>query len=208
MSKGIVLIGGGGHCKSVLDIILNNKDYDRIVITDYDLPKDTEVMGVKVVGNDDLLPDLIKSGYEYAFITVGSIKSTLLRRKLYNTALEIGYRIPIIVDSSAVISSFASVQQGAFIGKNAVVNSEANIGDCAIINSGAIVEHECSVGNFSHVSVGAKLCGNVSIGNDTFIGAGTTIIQGISVGDGTIIGAGSVVLSNVENNLIKYGIVK
>lgn len=208
MSKGIVLIGGGGHCKSVLDTIFNNRDYDRIAITDYELPKDTDVMGVKVVGNDDLLSDLIKNGYEYAFITVGSIKSTSLRRKLYCNAIEIGYKIPTIVDSSAVVSSFASLQQGVFIGKNTVINAGASIGECAIINSGAIVEHECSVGNFSHVSVGAKLCGNVSIGNDTFIGAGATVIQGVSVGDCTLIGAGSVVLSSVENDTIKYGIVK
>lgn len=208
MSKKIVLIGGGGHCKSVLDTLLRNKEYDEIVITDHDITAGTKIFGCDVVGNDDLLPGLLQNGFTDAFITVGSIKSTALRRKLYSMACDIGFNIVNVIDDSAVVSEYCKLGKGIFIGKIAVINADAIIGDCAIINMGAIVEHECHVGDFSHVSVGTKMCGNVSVGNDSMIGAGTTVIQGITIGSRVVIGAGSTVIRSVEDDSVRYGLVK
>ena len=208
MSKKIVLIGGGGHCKSVLDTLLRNKEYDEIIITDYDITAGTKICGCEVIGNDDLLPKLLENGFLDAFITVGSIKSTALRRRLFNLACQIGFNIVNIIDRSAVISEYSKFGKGVFVGKYSVINADAQIGNCAIINTGAIVEHECSIGDFAHVSVGSKLCGNVTIENDSFIGAGSTVIQGITVGKDSIIGAGSIVIKNVEEGSVRYGVVK
>lgn len=208
MSKKIVLIGGGGHCKSVLDSLLSCHLYDEIVITDYEIPAGRTILGCKVVGNDDILPSLFQKGYTDAFITVGSIKSTAVRRKLHALVTEIGFTIVNVIDSSAVVSEHCKLGTGIFIGKNAVVNADAEIGDCAIINTGAIIEHECRVGSFSHISVGAKLCGNVSVGSDSLVGAGSTVIQGLQIGDHAIIGAGSVVIKNVDGNSVHYGVIK
>ena len=208
MSRKIVLIGGGGHCKSVLDSLLKKNEYDEIVITDHDIPAGSEIFGCKVVGNDDILSQLLKEGFTDAFITVGSIKSTALRRKLYKLAVDIGFNIVNVIDSSAVVSDHCRLGYGIFIGKNVVINADAQIGDCAIINTGAIIEHECTVGDFTHISVGAKLCGNVCVGEDSLVGAGTTVIQGVHIGSNVIIGAGSTVINDVEENSVKYGLVK
>ncbi len=208
MSKKIVLIGGGGHCKSVLDTLLRNNEYNEIVITDHDTPVGTEIFGCRVLGTDDVLPVLLDKGYVDAFITVGSIKSTALRRKLYVMACDIGFNIVNVIDASAVVSDHCNLGKGIFVGKNAVVNADAEIGDCAIINTGAIVEHECKVGEFSHISVGTKLCGNVCVGDDSLIGAGSIIIQGIKIGSNVIVGAGSTVIRNIEYNSIRYGLIK
>lgn len=204
----LVLIGGGGHCKSVLDSALAMNQFDEIVITDSHLPKESKVMGCRVAGPDEQLQDLIGQGFEYACITVGSIKTAALRKKLAEMASDMGFRFPVICDPTACISQFARIGEGSFIGKNAVVNAEANIGRHCIINSGAILEHECSVGSYSHVSVGAVLCGNSHIGSGSFIGAGSTVIQGLSIGKRVMIGANSTVLSNVEDNIKCHGIVR
>ena len=208
MDRKIVLIGGGGHCKSVLDCLLRTGIYDEIVLTDPDIPAGSVIMGCRAAGNDDMLPELFRQGFSDAFITVGSIQSTKLRRILFRKAQEIGFRLPNIVDPSAAVSEFAELGQGIFIGKQAVVNAEAVIGDAAIINSAAVIEHECRVGSFTHVSVNAALCGNVSVGDDSFIGAGAVIIQGIRIGDGAVIGAGSTVICDVADGVTRAGLVK
>ena len=208
MERKIVLIGGGGHCKSVLDSLLRNKEYDEIVITDNDIPVGTMIMGCRVAGNDDVLPELLRSGFTDAFITVGSIKSSRLRRILFEKALALGFNMVSIADSSAVVSDHATIGKGVFIGKNAVVNAHAEIGDAAIINTASVIEHECKVGSFVHISVGTKLCGNVTVGDDTFVGAGSVVIQGTVIGSNVVIGAGSTVLANVEDESLKYGVVK
>lgn len=204
----LVLIGGGGHCKSVLDSALAMNQFDEIVITDARLPKESKVMGCRVAGTDEQLQDLIEQGFEYACITVGSIEAAELRKNLADMASDIGFRFPVICDPTACVSPSARIGDGSFIGKNAVLNAEVNVGQHCIINTGAILEHECSAGNYSHISVGAILCGNSHIGIGSFIGAGSTVIQGCSIGNHAIIGANSTVLSNVEDNMKYYGIVK
>lgn len=203
----LVLMGGGGHCKSVLDTALRTGLFDEIVITDYNMPAGTKILNCAVIGNDCMLPELFMEGFRYAFVTVGNIKSTAIRHKLYDMARKQGFLFPNIIDPSSQVSPFARLGRGNFIGKNVVVNADVLIEDMAIINTGAIVEHECRIGSFTHVSVGTTLCGNVTIGHDSFIGAGSTVIQGTVIGSNTLIGAGSLVLRDVPDQMTKKGLI-
>lgn len=205
MGNKLVLIGGGGHCKSVLDTALRMDVFEEIVITDQNIALGTEILGIKVAGTDDVLATLHLKGFEYAFIAVGSITSTTLRRKLVEKAEKIGFYFSTIIDPSAVISESASIGEGTFIGKNSIINVNAKIGLHCIVNSGVIIEHECRVCDCSHISVGSILCGDVEVGMDSFIGAGSTVIQGVKVGSHSVIGAGSVVMKDIPDNVKAYG---
>lgn len=201
----LVLIGGGGHCKSVLDAAKRMNTFDEIVITDPVIASGTEILGCRVAGTDDELPRLQSEGFDHAFITVGSIESTALRRKLVDKAEKLGFKFATIIDPSANVSEYAYIGAGALIGKNAVVNADAVIGVHCILNTGSIIEHECKIGDFTHVSVGSIVCGNVEIGEDSFIGAGSTVIQGVKIGSHSIIGSGSIVVKNIRLNVKAYG---
>ena len=201
--KNILLIGGGGHCASVADVLFRTNEYDKIGIVDIE-DQDLLFGIIPVVGTDDDLSQLRKD-YDYAFITVGSIGDTSLRERLLNNVLTLGFSIPNIVDPSAVISEYTTLASGIFIGKNAVVNSRVDIGEGVIVNTGAIVEHDCKIGPFSHIATGATLCGGVEVGKSTHIGAGSVVKQYLSIGDNCIIGMGSVVINNIENGLTVVG---
>lgn len=198
----LVLIGGGGHCRSVLDTARRMDVFEEIVITDCSIPVGTEFMGCRVVGTDELLPRLFQDGFRMAFISVGSIKSTNQRKVICQRAKKAGFQFANVIDPSALVSDYAVVGTGIYVGKRAVINAGAYIQDMAIINTGAIIEHECHVGNYSHVAVGAVVCGGSDIGDSVFIGANATVVQGIKVGMNSIIGAGCVVLKNVMPNSI------
>ncbi|BEP30349.1 acetyltransferase [Helicovermis profundi] len=205
MSKKILLIGGGGHCKSVLDSLLELKEYSEIGVVDKIENVGKSVMGVPVVGCDDDLTNLYRAGFRYAFVTVGSIGDPILRIKLYNLLCEIGYDIPIIIDKSAKVSVHTVIEQGVFIGKQTVINTGALIKKGAIINSGAIVEHDCQIGIFSHIAPGVVLGGEVFVGENSHVGLNSTVKQGIHIGTHSIIGMGSVVLKNIDNYMMAYG---
>ena len=177
----LVLIGGGGHCKSVLDAALRVGAFQEIVILDPGLPVGSEMMGCAVYGGDDKMVELKEKGFDHAFITVGCVGDTSLRRKLAERADTYGFNYPCIIDPSAVVSEFSKLEAGVFVGKNAVINAGAQIGNHAIINTGAIIEHNCHIGAFTHVAVGATVCGDCSIDEDVFIGAGATLIQGLMI---------------------------
>ena len=201
--KKILLLGGGGHCRSVLDCLISLGTYDEIGIVDYD--KSASALGVDVIGTDDDLPKLLKAGWTEAFITVGSIGATGLRRKLFTLVQNIGFRVPSIVAPSSTIARGTTIMDGVFIGKRAVVNTGCTIGKGAIINTGSIIEHDCSVGDFTHISPGSILCGQVTVGNDTHIGAGSVVRQEIRIGVCSLIGAGSVVVKDIPKGVTAYG---
>lgn len=217
-NRKIVLLGAGGHGKSVLDSLLSLSYYDSIGLiakkqetfalgNNKNITKDYNggLYGVPVVGDDNDLPQLYAQGYTHAFICVGSIGEVTLRRELYILLKQIGFQIPNIIDPTAVISPYATLGEGIFVGKNAVVNAEAKIGNCAIINTMSVIEHECCIGDFVHVAPGSILGGKVTIEADTHIGSGSVIKQGIQIGTNTMVGMGSVVLKDIGSGVTAYG---
>lgn len=202
MNKRLLLIGGGGHCHSVIDSVSALQIYDEIGIIDN---VNNPYLNIPVIGTDKDIPRLFKEGWSNAFITVGSVGNAKIRRRLYRIVKDIGLTVPTIIDLTAVIANGVAVGEGSFVGKRAVINAGSLIGACTIINTGAIIEHDCGIGAFSHISSGAILCGQVCVGHDSHIGAGTTVRQQIKIGNNSLVGAGSVVVKDISSNVKAYG---
>ncbi len=206
-NRKLLLIGGGGHCKSVIDTLLTSSEYKNIGI----IEKKNKYMAVSkiseipVIGYDDELEIFYKRGYTDAFITVGSIGNPVVRNVIYKRIKEIGFRVPNIIDKSSNISKGIHWGEGIFAGKNVVINAEVQLGNCVIINTGSIIEHECRIQDFVHVGPGSIICGNVRIDEETHIGAGSIVKQGVHIGAGAMIGMGSVVLKDISSYATAYG---
>lgn len=205
MSNKLLLVGGGGHCKSVLDSLLELNSFSDIGIIEKDNSDGHTVFNVPVIGCDDDLPELYQNGYHYAFVTVGSIGDAKLRIKIFNNLKKVGFEIPNIIDRTAVVSRFSCLGKGIYVGKKAVINAGSVIGNGSIINTGAIIEHDCNIGEFAHIASGTVLCGNVHIGANTHIGANSSIKQQLKIGSDSIIGMGSVVVKDMEKNIVAFG---
>lgn len=205
MSKRIVLIGGGGHAKSVIASLRKNSEWSIDGIIDNKKYSGQEIEGIKYIGTDEDLNMLYANGVTQAFVTVGSVGIPHLRLKLYEKLKEIGFEIPNIIDTTAIIDSSVKMGIGNFIGKGVIINTETIIGNNCIINTGSIIEHECIIENHTHIAPGVTLCGGVTIGESTHIGAGTTIIQARKIGSNSIIGSGSVVVKDIEGAVKAYG---
>lgn len=205
MNKKILLVGGGGHCKSVLDTLLSTNQYSEIGVVDLKESLNKKVLSASIIGTDEDLPNLYKEGYKHAFVSLGSIGNPRRRINLYHLLEDIGFIIPNIIDPTAIISNDVKLGKGIFIGKKAVINAGAFIHDGAIINTAAIIEHDCIVGEFTHVAPGTVLCGHVQIGRETHIGANSVIKQQVNIGSNTMIGIGSVVLKDIGDSREAFG---
>lgn len=202
----IVLLGGGGHCKSVIDTILNSQLYEIIGVIDIEKKIGQNVFNsIKIIDCDKNLYKYKSKNIKKAFVTIGSVGNPKTRIELYEKARAIGFEIPSIVDKTAIISRNACIGEGTFIGKGVIVNAGTVIKENCIINTGSIIEHDCCIDKFSHISPNATLCGGVKIGRNTHIGANSTIIQYRNIGENVIIGAGSVVIKDIKDNVIAYG---
>ena len=188
----ILLIGGGGHCKSVIDVIEQEGRFNIVGIVERPDFLETDVLGYQIIGNDSDLGDLAKK-YEYALITVGQIKSPSLRIKLFDLATKAGFTLPNIISPNAYVSKHSSIGKGVVVMHNAIVNANASIGDNCIINSKALIEHDCLISKNCHISTNVTINGGVTVESGCFIGSGAITKELITISEDSFIKAGSLV---------------
>lgn len=196
MKRPLILIGGGGHCKSVIEVA-ESAGYEIKGILDMPDEVGKEVLpGHKVIGTDDEIPQYVE---ECDFIiTVGFIKNPALRIKLYNKVKAAGGRLATIIASTAHVSKYAELGEGTIIMHHAFVNAGAKIGDNCIINTFVNIEHDAEVGNQCHISTGTMVNGECKIGENCFIGSQSVCANCIEIASDIIIGAGSVVRKSIR----------
>lgn len=205
MNKKLLLIGGGGHCKTVIEAIESTNAYDDIGIIDLAKNIGEKILNNLIIGSDRDLNELREKGYTDAFISMGSIGHSLKRQALYQMIKELKFKLPIIIDKTANVSSYSQISEGTFIGKKVIINADTVIGKCVILNTGSIIEHDCQIGDFAHLAPGTVLSGDVKIAKAAHIGANSVIRQKITVGEGSLIGIGSVVVKDIEKNSLAFG---
>jgi sugar O-acyltransferase (sialic acid O-acetyltransferase NeuD family) len=200
----IILIGGGGHCKSVIDVIEKQNKFKIAGIVDVKEKQDSDVLGYKIIASDEELPQLI-SKYKNVCITVGQIKSPAARIALYLQAKKLNAVFPIIISPTAYVSKHANINEGTIIMHGCIINAGVTIGVNCILNTGSLLEHEAIVGNHCHVSTNACINGQVVLGNEIFVGSSSVINNNIQVASNVIIGSGSVVNKNITVSGIYAG---
>jgi sugar O-acyltransferase (sialic acid O-acetyltransferase NeuD family) len=203
--KKIVLVGAGGHCKVIIDIIRSMNEYEMIGITD-EHTKIDKILDIPIIGDDRKLREIYESGVENAFICVGVLNNMNLRNILYDKLKAIGFKFPVLKHKSSIVSDYASIGEGTCIMPGAIINAGSIIGINSIINTGSVIEHDCRIGNNTHISPKVSIAGSVIIGDCTHIGIGSTIIQEIRVGNNVTIGAGAVVISDIIDNALAVGV--
>ena len=191
--KEIVLIGGGGHCESCIDVIEQEGTYEIVGIVDKKELIGKKVLNYEVFATDEDLPLLAKK-YRYVLITIGQIGSPEIRRKIYNLVKGLGFELPVVKSPLAYVSKYAEIGEGTIIMHGAIVNAGARIGKNCIINSKALIEHGAVIGDFSHISTGVIINGGVVVGQDCFLGSNSTTKQYTKIPNGSFIKAGSVVV--------------
>jgi len=194
--KALLLIGGGGHCRSCIDVIEASQHYTVAGIVEREAEAGTTVLSYPILGNDDDLPQLLKK-YPAAFITIGQIKSAESRIRLFERLKALGAELPSVVSSHAHVSRHAVLAAGSVVMHGAILNASASVGENCIINGQALIEHDSVVEAHCHISTGAKLNGNVHVESGCFIGSGAIVREGVRIGANSLIQAGSVILSDI-----------
>lgn len=184
------MVGGGGHCKSVIDAALS-AGWEIRGILESASSAVGGVLGFPIIGSDD---DAVRYVDDSLFlITVGAISDPSIRVRLWNELKAKGAKMAIVVASTARVSPFAEVGEGTVILHNACVNACARIGVNSIINTLANVDHDCEVGSHTHISTCASLNGNVTVGDRTFVGSNTVVNHGVSIASDIVVGSGCLV---------------
>ncbi|HYH13634.1 MAG TPA: acetyltransferase [Flavisolibacter sp.] len=195
-TKPLILIGGGGHCKSCIEVIETEGRYVIEGILDQKEKKGEKILDYTIIGEDDDIDSYIKKGYSF-LITVGHIKTSFLRRKLYDQLKQKNASIATIISPGAMVSKHATIGEGTIIMHGAIVNAGVTIGENIILNTNCLIEHDAKVESHVHISTHAILNGAAVVEQGSFIGSNAVVTQGVLVGKDIIVGAGTVIISDL-----------
>jgi sugar O-acyltransferase (sialic acid O-acetyltransferase NeuD family) len=195
--KPIILIGGGGHCISCIDVIEQTGLYQIIGILDLPEKIGQKILNYSVIGTDNEIEQFVMECPDF-LITVGQIKSASIREMIFNKVKLAGGNLPIIISPIGNVSKYAIIEEGTIVMHHALVNAGASIGKGCILNSKSLIEHQATIGNFCHISTASVVNGKTNIADCCFIGSNSVVANNIHVTANTIIAAGSQVLRNIE----------
>jgi acetyltransferase EpsM len=204
----LIVYGGGGHGKSVIEAIRAMGTHDVVGIVDDGLAKGTQVLGIPVLGGAEELPELLAQGIRLAANAVGGIGDARSRVSVFHRLIEAGFACPAVVHPTAFVEPSARLSPGVQIMPHAYIGSEAEIGFGAIVNTSAVVSHDCWLGAYANVSPGALLAGGVRLGESALVGMGVTVNLGVAIGNGARVGNSAVVKKDVPpGRIVRAGMV-
>lgn len=198
----IVVVGAGGHARSVCAVLLDAGEHEIVGLLD---PDATEgFFGIPLLGGDELLLSLLSAGKaQGAFIAIGSNR---IRRKLFERAAGMGYQMVNAMSPHAHISRLATVGSGVACMPGAVIHANASLGDGGILNTNASIDHDVCISPFCHIAPGVAISGSVTVGEGSFIGVGARIIDKINIGAGVMLGAGAVAIRDIPAHCTAVGV--
>ena len=189
MSRPLILVGGGGHCKSVIEAA---ESAGMIIKGILDLPSEVgkNILGYEVIGSDDDIHHV----EEYDFVvTLGFIKDPALRNRIYARIEAAGGTLATVIASTAHVSRHATIGAGTVVLHGAMVNAGTQIGKGCIINTLSNIEHDVIIGDYCHISTGAMVNGDCKVGENTFLGSQSVMVNATSIPANSVFAAGCMI---------------
>jgi sugar O-acyltransferase (sialic acid O-acetyltransferase NeuD family) len=202
----IILIGGGGHCRSVIDVIESQGQYEIFGIVDMPDKVGTKVLGYPIIGSDSEKElKEFKAQCPNFLVTVGQVKSAQLRKKIFHRIKVAGGQLPIIISPKAHVSKHAKVEEGTVIHHFAMINANAKVGVNCIINSRALIEHDAVVGDHCHISTHGVINGAARVGEGAMVGSNACMLPMASLPENSMLAASSILTQAVVEPGIYLG---
>ena len=167
----LLILGAGGHGKSVAEAALLSNEWASIVFADDSWPEQTEIAGFPIIAKIDGICD-IKAGISAAIPAVGNNQ---LRNDWFVMLKDLNIPITTIVHPTATVSQSATIGDGVTIMAGSVVGVDVKVGDGVIINLLCAIDHDAEIGDFSHLRIGVLVAGGGNIKPLTFLPAGSIV---------------------------------
>jgi sugar O-acyltransferase (sialic acid O-acetyltransferase NeuD family) len=204
----IVVYGGGGHGKTMIELLRALDGYSLVGVLDDGLPAGGSILDVPLLGGGEMLAELHYQGVRLAANAVGGIGNVSIRIQIFRRLAQAGFVCPALAHPRAYVEPSAVLSPGVQIFPYAYIGSDTRLGFGTIVNTGAIVSHDCVLGDYINISPGAILAGEVQVGERVLIGMGATINLQVKIGKGARIGNNATVKSDVpEGAVVRAGSV-
>ena len=190
--------GAGGHALVVMDCAELCGFEIAGFVDDFSHASDRRVAGKPVY------PATVIQPGDTVFMGFGDNK---MRQQTGRDLLARGVEVKTLIHPSAVVSRYAKIGVGCYVGANAVVDPECEIGDFVILNKSSVVSHNTVIGEAAHLCPGSMCAGWCLVGERCFLGIGTKVTARIKLGADVYVGAGAVIVEScIKQGVLLYGV--
>ena len=185
----LLIVGGGGHGRSVAEAAELSGTFDVVGFLDDALPIGQPVLRRVVLGAVANLSQLdsYRVACDQVIVAVGN---NTVREKLVKQLIDAGFDIASVIHPRAVVSPSVALGIGSAVMAGAIVGTEAQLGVGVIVNCGAVVDHHAKVGDFAHLGVSACMAGGSILGRNAWLQAGCALGYGVEVAAGAVLTPG------------------
>lgn len=186
MSKRVIVIGAGGHGRSVAEAILLLGRDKLIGFVDDGADPNAKVWTYPILGRTDSL-HILRMLADSVVVAIGN---NAVRETLHARVREAGFELLNVIHPAAFVSPTASMGAGCAVMAGAVVGTEAQLGEGVLVNFGATVDHHCRVDAFGHLGVNACMTGGSVLGHRAWMQAGSALGYGVQVQGDAVLAPG------------------
>lgn len=198
----ILIIGGRGGAKMIIDAIRSRSEWNIKGIIDSALIPGETILGVEVLGDEDLLADLKLKGFKKIVLSFSNLQDLKSRNVVYQRMKANGFIFPNIIHNNAVIEESAVLGEGNIVLAMAMVGSEATLGNINYVNTGALLCHDAKIGDNNHFAPNSVVAGRVKVEDNILFGMCVTTFYDINIGSNSILNNGVSVIRDLPPNTI------
>jgi sugar O-acyltransferase (sialic acid O-acetyltransferase NeuD family) len=185
-SKRLLIIGAGGHGRSVAEAAQRSRSYEVTAFLDDAANRPQSVCGIPVWGSTAEL-ESHRCKIDTVIVALGNNE---LREVLHARVKAAGLPLATVIHPAAIVSSHAVIEPGCTVMAGAVIGSMAHVAEGAIVNCGAVVDHDCRVEAFAHLGVNAAMSGSSVLGRGAWMKAGSSLGYGVHLPARAVMGPG------------------
>jgi sugar O-acyltransferase (sialic acid O-acetyltransferase NeuD family) len=194
---GTLVIGAGGHGKSVVSVLLVTGTAIAGVLDDDPDSRGRVVLGVPVLGP---VSDLALYPDHPVVIGLGDNAARRAVAERFPDARWASVVYPgSYVNPSAIIGAGTVVFPGAIIGADAVIGSHV------IVSGHTTIGHDTTLHDYVHVAPGVQIAGRVTVGRGAMLGIGSIVCPQVQIGEDSTLAAGAVAVYDIPAGCVAFG---
>jgi len=196
--EGILVLGAGGHGKSVVAVLLASGVPVAGVLVDSPEQWGKQIQGVSILGP---ISDLSRHPDHPAVIAIGE---NFARRALAEQFPDA--RWVSVLYHQAYINPTAIIGPGTVVFPGAIIGADVVLGKHVIISGNTTVGHDVVIDDYAHVAPGVQIAGEARIGQGAMLGIGSIVCPKVNVGEDAVLGAGAVAIKDIPAGCRAFGV--
>lgn len=188
MDSTLLILGAGGHGKSVAEAALLSAEWQKVVFLDDAWPHVSEALGLPVAGQ----VSAVEEWHGRCQGAIAAVGNNIVREQWIEVIECAGIELVSVIHPRSWVSPSAVIGAGSAVMAGAVVGTVSSLGRGVIVNSNATVDHDVLMEDFAHLGVGVQLAGGVKVGARAWLQAGSSCGYNVTVEPDVIFGPGTV----------------